>query len=68
MQLHEVEEIKELFLVEDVNEALQLQEGWRIVAVTTSAETGSGESAPVACYVLGRKRKKSIPVVKPLLV
>ncbi|OSR95709.1 hypothetical protein BV330_00034 [Pseudomonas syringae pv. actinidiae] len=51
MQLHEVDEIVELFLVDDVNQALT--EGWRIVAVGTSAEPGVSE-VPVLCYVLGR--------------
>lgn len=52
MQLHEVDEIKELFIVGQVNEALQ--HGWRIVAVVPSVELGSGSDAPVACYVMGR--------------
>lgn len=53
MQLHEVDVVKELFSVTEVNEALQ--EGWRIVAVVSSAEPGTGEREVVACYVLGRK-------------
>lgn len=60
MQLHEVDVIQELFSVRDVNEALK--QGWRIVAVTSSAETNSGDSPPVACYVLGRQVK---PVAAP---
>lgn len=55
MQLHEVDEIRELFLVEEVNEALQ--DGWKIVAVATSAEPGA-TSVPVVCYVLGRRKPK----------
>ena len=54
MQLHEVSEIKELFVVDQVNEALT--DCWKIVAVVSSvlpgAVTGDG---PVACYVMGRK-------------
>jgi hypothetical protein len=53
MQLHEVDVVKELFTVAEVNKALQ--DGWRIVAVVSSAEPGTGELAPVACYVMGRK-------------
>jgi hypothetical protein len=49
MQLHEVDEVQELFSVTEANEALR--EGWRIVAVVSSAEPNSGERAPVACYV-----------------
>ncbi|RMP44306.1 hypothetical protein ALO95_200379 [Pseudomonas syringae pv. antirrhini] len=55
MQLHEVDEIQELFNVKDVNQALT--QGWRIVAVTSSVEPSSGELS-VACYVLGRYLKK----------
>lgn len=53
MQLHEVSEIKELFVVGHVNEALQ--RGWQIVAVVPSVEPGTGESGLVPCYVMGRK-------------
>lgn len=56
MQLHEVEVIQELFHVKDVNEALT--QGWRIVAVVPSVEPFGGE-VPVACYVLGRRVKKT---------
>lgn len=56
MQLHEVDEVKELFSLKDVNEALR--QGWRIVAVVSSvtpyATQGDG---PVACYVLGKSAK-----------
>ena len=52
MQLYDVDEVQELFSVTEVNEALR--EGWRIVAVVSSAEPNTGERAPVACYVLGR--------------
>jgi hypothetical protein len=55
MQLNEVDVIKELFSVKDVNEALT--QGWRIVAVVSSVEPHSGNELPVACYVLGRKAK-----------
>ncbi|UZE22187.1 hypothetical protein LOY67_19380 [Pseudomonas sp. B21-056] len=61
MQLHEVDVIQELFSVKDVNEALA--DGWRIVAVTSSAELATGESAPVACYVMGRRIKKPQPTL-----
>lgn len=54
MQLHEVDVIKELFSVKDVNEALN--DGWRIVAVVSSVE-GNGGDLLVPCYVLGRKTK-----------
>jgi hypothetical protein len=54
MQLHEVSEIRELYVVDQVNDALA--DGWKIVAVVSatlpSAVTGDG---PVACYVMGRK-------------
>ncbi|BCQ60780.1 hypothetical protein PBOI14_25300 [Pseudomonas sp. Boi14] len=53
MQLHEVDVIKELFSVREVNEALT--EGWRIVAVVSAVDGGDH---PVACYVLGRKAEK----------
>lgn len=52
MQLHEVDEIKELFIVDEVNQALQ--HGWRIVAVV-AAEYGDDDTAVVPCYVMGRK-------------
>lgn len=52
MQLHEVDVIKELFSVKEVNQALT--EGWRIVAVVSAVDGGEH---PVACYVLGRKVK-----------
>lgn len=54
MQLHEVDEIKELFATGEVNEALE--KGWRIVAVVSSVQPG-GEM-PVACYVMGRNFPK----------
>jgi hypothetical protein len=57
MQLHEVDEIKELFHVKEVNEALT--QGWRIVAVVSSVEPSSGSELPVACYVMGRSVKKA---------
>ncbi|PJH90083.1 MULTISPECIES: hypothetical protein [Pseudomonas] len=57
MQLHEVEVIKELFSVREVNEALT--QGWKIVAVVSSVEPGTGSEVPVVCYVLGRKTKKN---------
>jgi hypothetical protein len=63
MQLHEVDEIKELFLVGQVNDALQ--HGWRIVAVVSSVETGSSNDAPVACYVMGRCDKVSEKPLSP---
>ncbi|WP_116799593.1 hypothetical protein [Pseudomonas syringae] len=50
MQLHEVDEIKELFAVGEVNDALS--SGWRIVAVVSSVSPGG--DLPVACYVMGR--------------
>lgn len=53
MQLHEVDEIKELFAVGEVNDALQ--HGWRIVAVLAVAEYGEEDPAVVPCYVMGRK-------------
>ncbi|WP_421526447.1 hypothetical protein [Pseudomonas yamanorum] len=59
MQLHEVEVIKELFKVREVNEALT--DGWRIVAVVSSVNPENGNGLPVACYVLGRKAKKEQP-------
>ena len=59
MQLYEVDEVQELFSVTEVNEALQ--EGWRIVAVVSSAEPGTGERAVVACYVLGRRVNPESP-------
>ena len=55
MQLHEVDVIKELSSVKEVNEALK--DGWRIVAVVAAAEGNSGDLL-VPCYVLGRKIKK----------
>jgi hypothetical protein len=54
MQLNEVDMIKELFSVKEVNEALT--QGWRIVAVVSSVEPAGGE-LPVACYVMGRYAK-----------
>ncbi|CZT26666.1 hypothetical protein [Pseudomonas cerasi] len=57
MQLHEVDEIKELFIVDEVNEALQ--KGWKIVAVVSSAEPHGGD-LPVVCYVLGKKKLTGI--------
>lgn len=63
MQLHEVDVIKELFVVKEVNEALQ--QGWKIVAVVSSAETGAS-SVPVACYVMGRKAQKKDPLASGL--
>lgn len=56
MQLHEVDEVKEVFQVAEVNDALKA--GWRVVAVVSSVEPHSGSQLPVACYVLGRKFKK----------
>ncbi|WP_214348112.1 hypothetical protein [Pseudomonas congelans] len=61
MQLHEVDEIKELFIVGEVNEALQT--GWRIVAVVPSAEYGTGEVAPVPCYIMGRRIRPDAPKI-----
>lgn len=53
MQLHEVNEVIELFVVDQVNQALA--NGWKIVAVVSAvapnASTGDG---PVACYVMSR--------------
>lgn len=63
MQLHEVDEIKELFIVGQVNEALQ--QGWRIVAVVPSVEPGSGSEAPVPCYVMGRCDLSERPLTPP---
>jgi len=63
MQLHEVEQIQELFAVEEVNEALQ--QGWKIVAVVSSAEPGA-TATPVACYVMGRKFPKKDPLASGL--
>lgn len=54
MQLHEVDIVKELFSVKDVNE--HLKEGWRVVAVVSSMEPAGGDG-PVACYVMGRYAK-----------
>ena len=54
MQLHEVDVIKEVTGVKEVNEALK--DGWRIVAVVSTAEGNSG-GLLVPCYVLGRKAK-----------
>ncbi|KPY81168.1 hypothetical protein RA263_26090 [Pseudomonas syringae pv. tagetis] len=54
MQLHEVDEIQELFDTGEVNEALAT--GWRIVAVVSSVQPRG--DLPVACYVLGRYVKK----------
>lgn len=57
MQLHEVDEIKESYIVGEVNEALA--HGWRIVAVVGAGAPGVEDVAPVPCYVLGRKVKKT---------
>lgn len=59
MQLHEVEVVKELFKVREVNEALT--DGWRIVALVSSVNPETGNGLPVACYVLGRRVKKALP-------
>lgn len=56
MQLHEVDVIKEMFSVRDVNQSLS--EGWRIVAVVSAVDVGEH---PVACYVLGRKLEPKPP-------
>jgi len=66
MQLHEVDEIKELFIVDEVNEALKT--GWRIVAVVSSAEPGTSIEVPVACYVLGKKKPAASAQTVPLRV
>lgn len=54
MQLHEVDVIKEVTGVKEVNEALN--DGWRIVAVVAATEGSSGDLL-VPCYVLGKKAK-----------
>lgn len=54
MLLNEVDVIKELFSVQEVNQALT--QGWRLVAVTTSAAPSSPDM-PAACYILGKKIK-----------
>jgi hypothetical protein len=57
MQLHEVDVVKELFKVREVNEALT--DGWRIVAVVSSVNPEAGNGQLVSCYVLGKKVKQT---------
>ena len=61
MQLHEVDEVMEVFLVKDVNEALG--KDWKIVAVVSSVMPSAADQGPVACYVLGRKKPKPAPKI-----
>lgn len=71
MQMQEVDEVRELYNVEDVNKALA--EGWKlltVVAAALSPALGGQAPAQARVYVLGRQKgapKQAIPDISKAL-